>query len=83
MSCKYDSFVFRMRRMSSADVPRSAAPAAVATPLPATPRAAAPAEPRLWTSAALLDGGREALIEHVGAVYRLRLTSSGKLILTK
>jgi hemin uptake protein HemP len=39
--------------------------------------------PRQWTSAALLGQGREALIDHVGSTYRLRLTSSGKLILTK
>ena len=36
-----------------------------------------------WTSEALLGEGREALIEHSGSVYRLRLTSTGKLILTK
>jgi hemin uptake protein HemP len=39
--------------------------------------------PRQFTSEALLGQGREALIEHAGSVYRLRLTSSGKLILTK
>ena len=31
----------------------------------------------------LLGGGRELLIDHNGARYRLRLTASGKLILTK
>jgi hemin uptake protein HemP len=31
----------------------------------------------------LLDGGREAVLLHDGAEYRLRLTSNGKLILTK
>lgn len=45
--------------------------------------AVAEAQPRQWTSAAILGEGREALIEHVGAIYRLRLTASGKLILTK
>jgi hemin uptake protein HemP len=65
--------------MPSPDVPspdlRSPAPAA---------GHAAPVEPLpQWTSESLLRGSREALIEHVGAVYRLRLTSSGKLILTK
>lgn len=57
-------------------------PQPVPTPAPSPP--AVPAcEPRQWTSAAILGDGREALIEHVGAVYRLRLTLSGKLILTK
>lgn len=70
-----------MRRMSPDQPPRL-----VPTPLEPSPivSAVAPtAEPRQWTSAAILGDGREALIEHVGAVYRLRLTSSGKLILTK
>jgi hemin uptake protein HemP len=31
----------------------------------------------------LLDGGREAVLVHDGTEYRLRLTSNGKLILTK
>jgi len=31
----------------------------------------------------LLSGGREAVLLHDGAEYRLRLTSNGKLILTK
>jgi hemin uptake protein HemP len=31
----------------------------------------------------LLEGGREAVLLHDGAEYRLRLTSNGKLILTK
>ena len=34
-------------------------------------------------SAALLQGGRSALIRHNGAVYRLHATRAGKLILTK
>jgi hemin uptake protein HemP len=37
----------------------------------------------IWRSDELLAGGREARIEHHGAVYRLRMTSLGKLILTK
>jgi len=35
------------------------------------------------TSDQLLRGGNEVLIEHHGALYRLRLTALGKLILTK
>ena len=31
----------------------------------------------------LLAGGREAILLHDGVEYRLRLTSNGKLILTK
>lgn len=31
----------------------------------------------------ILDGAREAVLLHDGAEYRLRLTSNGKLILTK
>jgi hemin uptake protein HemP len=31
----------------------------------------------------LLRGGREAIIVHNGADYRLRVTANGKLILTK
>jgi len=31
----------------------------------------------------ILDGGREAVLLHDGSEYRLRLTSNGKLILTK
>lgn len=45
-----------------------------------------PARPtalRRLTSESLLAGGTEIEIEHGGAVYRLRLTSLGKLILTK
>lgn len=44
--------------------------------------AAAAAGPR-WRSETLLAGSREACIEHADAVYRLRLTAQGKLILTK
>lgn len=35
------------------------------------------------SSAALLGNDREIEIEHAGQLYRLRLTSLGKLILTK
>ena len=31
----------------------------------------------------ILGGGREAVLVHEGTEYRLRLTSNGKLILTK
>ena len=38
---------------------------------------------RRWRSADLFGSGQEVEIEHGQAVYRLRLTSLGKLILTK
>ena len=44
--------------------------------------AARQALPRLRSSE-LLSGSREAIIEHGQDLYRLRLTSNGKLILTK
>ncbi|HYG69826.1 MAG TPA: hemin uptake protein HemP [Anaeromyxobacteraceae bacterium] len=47
---------------------------------------AAPArvKPRRTTSAELMGpDGRELVIEHAGEEYRLRITSTGKLILTK
>ena len=43
---------------------------------------AAQVEPRI-SSRQLLGDSKEVLIEHRGAVYRLRETSLGKLILTK
>lgn len=47
---------------------------------PASPR---PGEVRALDSRHLFHDAREVLIEHNGAVYRLRLTRAGKLILTK
>jgi len=35
------------------------------------------------SSGSLLAGGNEVLIDHHGALYRLKQTSLGKLILTK
>lgn len=39
--------------------------------------------PARFDSRALLQAAREIIIEHDGTDYRLRLTSNGKLILTK
>lgn len=50
---------------------------------PATPPRRSPAEPVRTTSAALFKGAREIEIDHGGAIYRLRQTALGKLILTK
>lgn len=41
------------------------------------------ARPQIIDSAELLAGRREVWIEHGEDMYRLRLTSSGKLYLTK
>lgn len=41
-----------------------------------------PDPPRRITSASLLLGQRQIVIEHVGREYRLHLTAKGKLILT-
>jgi len=38
--------------------------------------------PRRLSSAALLQGERQIVIEHAEREYRLRLTAQGKLILT-
>jgi hemin uptake protein HemP len=45
--------------------------------------APASTQPRRIAISELLGGGREAVLLHDGAEYRLRLTSNGKLILTK
>jgi hemin uptake protein HemP len=50
------------------------------------PTAHAPASagrPRRLKVSELLEGEREAILEHGGQDYRLRITASGKLILTK
>lgn len=63
-------------------------------PNPSSRPASPPPDPRLdrhagadssprWRSDHLLAGAPEALIEHGGSTYRLRLTQLGKLILTK
>jgi hemin uptake protein HemP len=52
-----------------------------ADPQPAATRNANPAAYR--DSAEIFNGLREVVIKHNGAEYRLRITSSGKLILTK
>ncbi len=46
-------------------------------------RPAAATLPRRWQSTELLGTGQEAEIQHGKALYRLRLTSLGKLILVK
>ncbi len=59
-------------------------PEHAADPLPPARAAApAPASPLRLHSEQLFAGASEVLIEHRGATYRLKLTSLGKLILTK
>ena len=53
---------------------------------PRVGRAAEPdpaSAPRIVDSTALMDGRREILIRHGDDLYRLRITASNKLILTK
>jgi hemin uptake protein HemP len=47
-----------------------------------TPPVSAP-KPRRLKVRDLLAGEREAILEHDGQDYRLRITANGKLILTK
>jgi hemin uptake protein HemP len=50
----------------------------------ATEAAAEPRQPvRAVESSALFAGGRELVIRHAGSEYRLRITRTDKLILTK
>lgn len=61
----------------------SSSPSAV-RPLPATSAKTAPPRPcKRVNSKQLLADEREIEIEHVGQLYRLRITALGKLILTK
>ncbi|MCH7343677.1 hemin uptake protein HemP [Pelomonas sp. CA6] len=60
------------------------APALDAAPCrPIVGKDVAPGLRRRWNSQTLLGQDREIEIEHAGQLYRLRVTSLGKLILTK
>ena len=65
-------------RARSAMVSRDDPPA-----LDAERSAAAGGRPRRLKVSDLLAGEREAILEHDGQEYRLRITANGKLILTK
>ncbi|MBT9594562.1 MAG: hemin uptake protein HemP [Vitreoscilla sp.] len=67
-----------MQEETHAAVP--APPGAPALPPGAPPAALAG---KHWRSEDLLGRGSEAFIAHDGQLYRLRRTSTGKLILTK
>jgi hemin uptake protein HemP len=49
----------------------------------ARPPAAPGGKPRRLKVSEIMEGEREAILEHDGQEYRLRITASGKLILTK
>jgi hemin uptake protein HemP len=61
-------------------IQESVAPAAESKQTSELPARAGPL--RRVTSASLLRGQRQIVIEHVGREYRLLLTAKGKLILT-
>lgn len=67
--------------MTTINTPHAAARPGV--PARPDPHRDEPERPRRLTSDQLLGGDREIEIEHGRATYRLRLTSLGKLILTK
>ena len=52
-------------------------------PRPNAERPAAAGRSRRLKVSDLLAGEREAILEHDGQEYRLRITANGKLILTK
>jgi len=58
-------------------------PRKLPSPCAALPPTRGPSAPPRWKSEELLKGGREIEIEHAEQTYRLRVTSLGKLILTK
>lgn len=65
------------------DEPAGAPAQRAASPSAAAPKHQRSTPPRRLSSTQLLDGANEVEIEHRGAMYRLRLTSLDKLILTK
>jgi hemin uptake protein HemP len=75
------AFAPRAEPLPSTLIPSTGEP--MPTPHASFPMPAAPREPRRVRSADLLGGGRTLLIEHEDKVYRLALTKSGKLILTR
>lgn len=58
-------------------------PAEKVPPRQATETSPEPASPRRLKVSDLLADDREAILEHAGQDYRLRITANGKLILTK
>jgi hemin uptake protein HemP len=50
---------------------------------PAAPKRTTSAKPKVITSSELMGGRKELIILHAEGEYLLRITSNGKLILTK
>ena len=73
VTCKYQRRVFDSSSQVRSSMPGSPARKSISTVKPVK---------RIAVSD-LLSGGREAVLLHDGDEYRLRLTSNGKLILTK
>lgn len=69
--------------MNPHPIPDSAASASALASCDRLASPSAPAVTERLSSTALLRGRREIEIDHEGAVYRLRVTTLGKLILTK
>ena len=61
---------------------KPAAESEAATPGDGAPEPSQVAAPRRVSSAALFAGSREIEIDHNGRRYQLRITQTGKLILT-
>lgn len=70
------SFITTPLKSPTEATDRGLAPSQASTPPPPLAR-------KRINSQALLGNDREIEIEHAGQLYRLRLTSLGKLILTK
>ena len=66
--------------MPSPEVPASDGDQDPVAPPPAPPSAARPA---IFRTEELFGAAQEIWIEHAGEMYRLRITSRGKLLLTK
>lgn len=70
--------------MSTALHPQTAGALPALPPMaPTAPRQAAAAGSARWQTEQLFGPRSEVEIEHRGSIYRLRITSLGKLILTK
>lgn len=69
--------------LAATDRPAGGRAAPQPSGMSSTPPRTASSAPRRLDSAALLAGATEIEIEHRSSVYRLKVTSLGKLILTK
>ena len=74
-----------MPHSTDPDDPSASDPAKTAPVLPAASGDSTPSAgpPHIYQSEELFRGRREVWIEHGDVLYRLRITTAGKLILTK